>query len=107
MKCRRCSLPIVFVQNTDTGKRIPVDAAPDEDGRVVARRVTGLVVADTRGVPLVGHVLQKGETPPAGWVRYMAHHATCRARPVRHQRRPVPQPGLFEYDTTQPERHTR
>lgn len=55
----------------DTGKRMPVDAAPNDDGNVAAmRNVTGT---------WLGHVLRAGEAPTPGERKYMPHFATCQA----------------------------
>ncbi|WP_293784159.1 hypothetical protein [uncultured Aeromicrobium sp.] len=102
--CKKCRNPILFVTNQDTGRRIPVDAVPDEDGNVAA---TTNVLSE-----LVGRVLRKDEQPPHGWQVYMPHHATCRYSDRRRKgskpNRPViEQPSLFTYNTTQPGRHTR
>lgn len=85
-----CGMPIRFVQDERTGKRRPVDAAPDDDGNVVARRLTGVDI-------YVGHTLAPGEPAPAGWVRFMPHQATCRARGRRRKRTTSPAPQtLFD-----------
>ncbi len=99
--CKKCRNPIKFVTNIETGRRIPVDAVPDEDGNVAA------TMSDLR--ELVGRVLHKNEKPPDEWVVYMPHHATCRFsdRRGRKNTRPEPPPTLFEYETPNPERHTR
>lgn len=97
--CRDCARPIVFVRNTKGGKLIPVEAAPDDDGNVVARRVAG---------DLHGHVLRKGEEPPHGWLRYMPHAAICEIQTrERRRRKPAPEPvePLVLFDD--PTIHTR
>lgn len=67
-KCRDCLVPITFVRISNTGRVLPVDPAPDEDGNVFARMVGG---------SLAGHVRTKDEHLPAGWSVFMPHHATC------------------------------
>lgn len=79
--CRECGRPIVFVRMTTGGKLLPVEAAPDEDGNVVAKRVAG---------NLHGHVLKKDEEPPHGFTRYLAHYAICAALMSRRRRAPKP-----------------
>lgn len=59
----------------DTGKRMPVDAKPNDDGNVAAMR-------DASG-NWYGHVLRAGETPTPGERRYMPHFATCEAHKAR------------------------
>lgn len=95
-KCRGCGRPIRFVsQSTEGRPPIPVDAAPDEDGRVAAR-----TVADR----LVGRALARGEDAPAGWLRFMPHQATCEiaTRGRRQKRRPEPPLTLFDTNEGEP-----
>lgn len=91
--CRKCSSPIRFVTNTDTGRRIPVDPVPDEGGSVIARPIRF-----TTGEPskeLEGHPRRRGEETPAGYALFMPHYATCRARITRGRGSPRPQ-TLFD-----------
>lgn len=101
--CRKCRNPIRFVQNTESGRRIPVDAVPDDDGNVLAyshaiRTTKGEVVS----VELIGHPRKKGEPVPAGWALFMPHYATCRARLRRGRGRGTPQPQIT-FDTQETE----
>lgn len=94
--CRKCSSPIRFVHNTESGKRIPVDPVPDESGNVLAqvkaiRSTTGAIT----GTELIGHPRHKGEETPTGWALFMPHYATCRARITRGRGSPRPQ-TLFD-----------
>lgn len=94
--CKKCRNPIRFVLNTDTGRRIPVDAVPDEDGNVLARR--------GKDGELVGHVMTKGEQTPdvipgqTSWSRWMPHFATCQAR-ERRGRSPRPRTLFDDMET--------
>lgn len=95
-KCKQlaCGMPIAFVHLETTGRHMPVDPVPDEDGTVSARLVEG---------QLTGRVLTRGEDDPQGWLRYMPHPATCaaRSRGRKGKRRPTPPPTLFDTTTTE------
>lgn len=94
--CKRCSDPIRFVTNTETGKRIPVDPVPDESGNVLAKaQQIRATTGEVTGTELVGHPRRKGEETPPGWALYMPHYATCRARIQRGRGTPRPQ-TLFD-----------
>lgn len=82
--CRRdgCSATITFVK-LDGGGAMPVDPVPDPTGNVAATK--GL---DGR---LHGHVLSQARPLQPGQTVYMAHYATCAAKP-----RPRRTPPLFE-----------
>lgn len=83
-RCRHCGHQVRYV-SLNTGKVMPVDLAPDEDGNVAAH---------LRGGRLHGYVLRKDETPPTGWQRWMPHIATCGNRPGA---KPTPRPiTLFD-----------
>lgn len=76
--CRDCDGQIMFVRidNSTTGKPMPVDPFPDPDGNVYAhysREISGLL----------GHVATAGEQLPDGWRVYMPHFASCPARAAR------------------------
>jgi hypothetical protein len=62
--CRSCGAPIVWAR-TDSGKRMPVDADPSEDGTLVLEQA---------GAVLRAHVV--GTVPGEG-SRHRAHFATC------------------------------
>lgn len=87
-RCRGCGVGLRFVRVENSGRVMPVDPAPDEDGNVIARMVSGV---------LTGHVLTKDEETPPGWQRYMPHFATCPASDRRSKRLPPPEPAsLFD-----------
>ena len=73
--CRHCSGPILWV-TLDTGKRMPVDPEPDDEGTVAAHR-------DHRG-DWVGHVLTADQRTAGYEQRFVTHFATC--APVIAQR---------------------
>lgn len=73
-----------------TGRMVPVDAAPDEDGRVTAHNIGGV---------LYGHVLTKGEQPPDNWSTFMAHFANCEARTRRRRGSPRPRTIFDDMET--------
>ena len=64
-ECNSCKAPIIWVR-TATGKVMPVDARPAEDGN--------MVIDDG-----VARVIAKGESPPVGKLRWKSHFATCPA----------------------------
>jgi hypothetical protein len=61
-----------------TGKRVPVDPIPDDQGTVCARLV---------GNQLQGYVVSKDHPHERPYTRYVAHWGTCADRP-----RPAPKP---------------
>lgn len=69
--CQSCGAPIFFAA-TGTGKRIPLDAEPTEDGNIV--------ILDGEAC-----VIPKG-TYLAGKPQYRSHFATC-PNAARHRRR--------------------
>lgn len=73
--CRACSGQVLWV-TLPSGKRMPVDPEPDDDGNVAAYR-------DARGV-WVGHVLRADERTAPFEKRFVPHFATC--APVIAQR---------------------
>ena len=89
-QCRNCHQRIVFVLNTKTGHRMPVDPFPDEDGSVFAMK---------RGGELVGWVQKKGLTRPAGWLTYMSHFATCPEHKPSRRRIPKTTAGAGQQGT--------
>lgn len=77
VRCGRCGRPIVWAR-TPTGKRMPLDPDPCDDGNVAAYR-DGLDRVQAR-------VLTKDEEPKSYERRRMPHFATCGAvapRPVQ------------------------
>lgn len=94
--CQDCQQRITFVQMTATGRRVPVDPMPVDDGNVCARRA---------GTHLVGYVISKERPAESGYTRFAAHFGTCVDRPRPGQtsrkstekKRPAePPPALFE-----------
>lgn len=67
--CRKCPAEIRFCK-TESGKWMPVDAAPNPDGNLADAGV------DDEGIPLVAAV---DLFTPADATRYMPHWATCPA----------------------------
>lgn len=83
-----CGARIVFVEMTDTGRKVPVDPIPVDEGNVCARLV---------GNQLQGYVISKDRPPERPYTRYMTHHATCPDRPRSAPKpKPEPPPTLFD-----------
>lgn len=75
--CRFCGRRVAFVKTAATGKLMPLDPQPNDDGNVfVTRNDAGQTLAV---------VLKKGETPPIGTL-FMPHYATCPNLPKRNKR---------------------
>ena len=74
---------------TDTGKNVPVDPLPVDDGNVCARAVGG--------GRLVGYVISAARPAERGYTRFAAHFGTC---PSREKAAPKPKtepaPTLFD-----------
>lgn len=68
--CRRCRARVIFVRVT-SGKLLPCDELPNDEGNVAAHR-------DGQG-NWVGWALKKDEQPAGGMRRYMPHFATCKS----------------------------
>lgn len=86
--CDECGARIVFVIMTATGKRVPVDPIPVDDGNVCARRI---------GNNMHGYVISKDHPPSPAFTRFAAHFGTCpdRERP-EPKPTPAPPPALFD-----------
>lgn len=67
-RCRACRATILWVR-MPSGKLMPCNPVPDDEGNVAAMR-------DARGV-WVGHVLRKAERTAPYEKRLMPHVATC------------------------------
>lgn len=80
--CDDCQARIVYVRMDATGKRVPVDPMPDDNGTVCARLV---------GNQLQGYVESKDHPHERPYTRYVAHFGTCDSRP-----RPAPKPPAEE-----------
>ena len=76
--CEACQARIVYVRMAATGKRVPVDPIPDDQGTVCARLV---------GNQLHGYVISAQHPHERPYTRYVAHFGTCADRP-----RPAPKP---------------
>lgn len=88
--CQDCQQRITFVTMTDTGRAVPADPIPVDDGNVCARY---------SGTKLVGYVISKQRPPESGYTRYAAHFGTCpdRQRPGKPAKpAPAPMPTLFD-----------
>lgn len=72
--CQSCNAQINWVTTAASGKNMPVDMNPVDDGN--------LVIIDRRVV-----VLKKDEVPPFGALRYKSHYATC-PHAARHRGKP-------------------
>ena len=70
--CRRCRAPLLWVRTAATGKWMPLDPEPREDGNVAIDLSTGMA-----------HVLAGAERDEvAKWAAlYVSHFATCPERP--------------------------
>ena len=102
--CRDCGLAIRFVKIIKTGKMLPVDPVPDENGNVWAwprnaREWDGLVLSAAKAPkpgerPAIGPAMSTELRPRADAVAYMPHAATCpgRKRPAK----PRPKPRMDE-----------
>lgn len=87
--CQSCRARIVFVRMTATGKSVPVDPIPVDDGNVCAL---------TRpGGRLVGYVISEAHPALPGYTRYSAHFGTCPSRQKAPPKpAPEPAPSLFD-----------
>lgn len=68
-RCRSCPATIRWVI-TSSGRKMPLDPMPVDDGNV-------LITDETLENLPVARVLLKNDTPPAGVVRYVSHFVTC------------------------------
>ena len=88
--CDNCRARIVFVTMTATGKNVPVDPIPVDDGNVCARAL---------GNKLRGYVISAEHPAHAGYTRFATHWATCPSREKPAPKpKPEPAPTLFEID---------
>lgn len=67
--CNSCHRPVFWGKTEASGKRMPVDTHPVDDGNV-------LIVAYDDKSPVL-RVLKKGEDPPDEVSRYVSHFVTC------------------------------
>lgn len=79
--CRseRCKAEILWCENEATGKRIPLDPAPNPEGRWVKVRVE--FRPSDEGKPdkkfKIVRRLRRDEDPPEGHGTYTSHYETC------------------------------
>ena len=71
--CRSCGADVLWATTVVTGKAIPLDADPVDDGNVVIRNGSA-------------HVLSKNNPVRSDETRYRAHWATC-PNAKEHRRR--------------------
>ena len=76
--CKECGAAVVWV-TTVRGKQMPLDTAPDDEGRIVLVQGTG-----SQG--LVARQLRDGQRGPDG-LRWTSHFASCLAARSRARRR--------------------
>lgn len=88
-ECRSCGAPIVFVR-VISGKGIPCNPLPGEDGNVLAELV---------GTRLEGWVESAAHPYRPGMLRYRPHFATCEEVQKRAAKRPPPDPAPTLFDT--------
>ena len=94
--CDDCQARIVYVRMDATGKRVPVDPIPDDEGTVCGRLV---------GNQLQGYVISREHPYERPYTRYVAHFGTCADRPRPAPKpKPEPEPTLFDIPTQQGER---
>ena len=65
--CRSCGAPILWVVSAASGKAMPVDADPVEDGNVTLDGLTATV-----------HPAGQGDLLGDAGPRYRSHFATCK-----------------------------
>lgn len=76
--CKSCGARIFFAVSNRTGKRIPLDVDPNDNGNAWVTGFQG-------STPLID-VQGQDHQPPLYAVRYISHFATC-SDPKRHRRR--------------------
>lgn len=69
-RCKRCHAPIRWAKSDTTGKVMPVDPHPADDGNIY-------VVAFEDGTPIVGVAKTPADVPASEPLRYTSHFATC------------------------------
>lgn len=72
-ECRSCKADIVWGVMERSGKRNPLDRAPDPDGRIIVEAWQ----ATERGMAPVVRVLHDDELELVSGPRYTSHFATC------------------------------
>lgn len=69
--CDSCGARVIWTLTLKTGRSMPVDELPSEDGNVVL-----CLEEDGKGPP-ISRVLSKGEHVDATTARHKSHFATC------------------------------
>ncbi len=82
--CRSCRQPVRWVETT-TGRKMPLDPEPVEDGNVVE---TDVLHEGTSLERVIVRVLALGTPPPPDRLLYRSHFATCPNAAQHRQRRP-------------------
>lgn len=67
--CRGCGAPIVWGIAEHSGKRVPIDPAPRDDGNI-----TFAVLTEPGGEPVSGDIINVGAKGPG---KYVSHFVTC------------------------------
>lgn len=80
-KCRSCGAPVFWVSIPKTGKRMPLNAAPSDNGTLV------LIDADN------AVVLSQDELAATTDRRYVSHFATCPHSVAWRRARGIPEPA--------------
>lgn len=80
-RCSSCNAPIEWATSAATGKAMPIDAEPVDDGNIVLRDGQAVVLGRWGGDDL-----------PPGTPRFKSHFATCRFA-GRHRRAKEPARG--------------
>jgi len=76
--CRACSAKIIWAV-TPAGKRMPVDAKPSADGKLILSAQVGPQGIKINDPPLVIDERTVDQDGPKGGDRYISHFATCPA----------------------------
>jgi hypothetical protein len=75
--CRSCQAPVLWLENTTTGKRAPIDAAPTPDGNIV--------VVDGERYQVIGGE-ERQDAIAQGVALHLNHFVTCPQAPAWKQR---------------------
>lgn len=78
-KCKSCEAPIVWGRNVKTGKGVPLDPEPVEDGNLLK------VGTNEQGEIMVQFVGREADVPPGG-ERFKTHFATCPDAPSHRKK---------------------
>ena len=75
--CKRCGAPMVWAKNPETGKALPIDAAPDANGNIALEVGYENGKADLFANVLTGDELER--EPGGKRPLHKSHFATCPA----------------------------